>query len=122
MNSSVSSAASRRFELGVDNTGLPATVIIARTWPSPGSVISSASAATGYSPMISGRLRTRVWPRPVLKPGPVPDWPRVLAPPATGIANIAPPGLSKLPVRMLMTSMSHDAVVPNSVVVVPIRP
>ena len=55
-------------------------------------------------------------------PFPVARDPRVVAPPATGIANIAPPGRSRLPVAMLTTSISQDAVVPNSVTVVPIRP
>ena len=33
-----------------------------------------------------------------------------------------PPGRSRLPLRMLTASISHDAVEPNSVVVVPMRP
>lgn len=32
---------------GVDNTGLPATVISALSWPSPGVAISSAMQDTG---------------------------------------------------------------------------
>ena len=87
-----------------------------------GQVISSANADTGYSPITSGRPRTTVAPRPVRNPPPTPRWPRVVAPPATGMANIAPPRRSRLPVTMFTTSMSHDANVPNSVVVVPIRP
>ncbi len=48
--------------------------------------------------------------------------PRVLAPPAAGRENMAPPGRSRLPVSALTTSTSHDVSVPNRAVVVPIRP
>ena len=74
--------------------------------------------------MTSGYPLTLVFPppRPIRKPEPLPEVPRVVGPPNTGLANIAPPTLSKLPVRVLTTSTSQLAVVPNSVVVVPIRP
>ena len=104
------------------STGLPATVMSARMRSSPAPVISSASAAAGYSPITSGRPRTLVAPRPTVKPLPRPGVPRVEAPPATGVGNIAPPGRSRLPVTRLTTSISHDVTVPNSVVVVPMRP
>ena len=42
MKSSVSSAWARRGPLGLESTGLVATVNSARTWPSPGVSISSA--------------------------------------------------------------------------------
>ena len=44
MKSRDASARSSRPESGVESTGLPATVISARIWPSPGVSISSASA------------------------------------------------------------------------------
>ena len=47
---------------GVDSTGLPATVISARIWPSPGVAISSARHDTGTWPSTSGAPRTRVPP------------------------------------------------------------
>jgi hypothetical protein len=122
MNSSDSSAASRRPAFGVDTTGLPAIVMSARTCPSPGVSISSASVATGSSPRISPSPRTRDCQRPKDTPRPRPDSPRVFAPPVAGLVNIAPPGRSRLPVIALSTSTSHDAVVPNDCVVVPMRP
>jgi hypothetical protein len=42
--------------------------------------------------------------------------------PAAALVNMAPPGRSRFPVRALSTSTSHDVIVPNSAVVVPIRP
>ena len=57
MNSSCSSALPSRSLFGVETTGLPQTVISARTWPSPGVSISSARHATGSSPKISGEPR-----------------------------------------------------------------
>ena len=47
-------------------------------------------------------------------PRPVPGVPRVLAGPAAGLANMAPPGRSRLPVRMLSTSTSQLASVPKA--------
>ena len=120
--SSPSSARSIRAEFGVERAGLPASVISARTWPSPGTSISSASAATGSSPRLSGRPRTRVCQRPTVIPRPRPGSPALLRCPAAASGNMAPPGRSRLPVRTLSTSTSHDASVPNSCVVVPIRP
>ena len=54
---------------GVDSTGLPAMVTIARIWPSPGVSISSRITAAGSSPANSGMSRTRLrhtswWPGP----------------------------------------------------------
>ena len=122
MNSSASRARSSPRASGVETTGLPATVIRARTRPSPGVRISSARAATGNSLKCSARPRTRVWRRPNRAPRPRPAAPEVLAPPAAGVVNIAPPGRSRLPVSTLMTSTSQEASVPNSWVHVPMRP
>jgi hypothetical protein len=122
MKSSSSRAPASWSLLGVDRTGLPASVTSARIWPSPGVRISSASTDTGYSPITSGWPLTLLWPRPTVKPRPEPGLPRVVAPPATGVGNIDPPGRSRLPLSTLTTSINHDAVEPNSVVVVPMRP
>ena len=81
--------------------------------------ISSARVATGNSPRISGWLRTRLWRRPVMNPRPgLPVPGRLWA--ASG--NIDPPGESRLPVRAQITSVAHDASVPNATVLVPMRP
>ncbi len=64
MQSSPSSAASRRSPPGVERTGLPATVKSARIWPSPGVAISSARHETGTWPSTSDAPRTRVFQRP----------------------------------------------------------
>ena len=121
MNSSSAKDLASRSPFGVDKIGLPPTITIARIWPSPGVEISSAIAEAGYSPSTSGCLPTREWPRPVRKPLPEPPAPRVFPLPATGNGNIAPPTRSRLPVKIFTTSTSHEAVVPNAVVVVPIR-
>ena len=94
--------------------------------------ISSAKAAVGYSPSTLGKPRTRVRRRPgMLTPCPTPGVPSVDGPPAAGRANITPPGLSKEPIAILITSMSHEATVPmgnmtpsrlSPDVVVPMRP
>ena len=120
MKSSVASAASSRSLSGVDATGLPAIVISARTWPSPGVSISSARQTTGNSPKYSGNPRTRDARRPKRMPRPGAGG-LELAACAAGFVNIAPPGLSRFPVSTLQTSTSHDARVPNSAVHVPIR-
>ena len=65
MKSSPANAPSSRSPFGADSTGLPAIVMSARTWPSPGVSISSARVATGSSPLTSGRPRTRLCHRPV---------------------------------------------------------
>ena len=44
----------------MDSTGLPAAVIIARIWPSPGVSISSDMVTAGSSPPNSGSPRTRL--------------------------------------------------------------
>src|SRR3954451_7151164 len=82
MKSSCSSAAARRSELGVLTAGLPASVISARTWPSPGVSISSARHAAGSSPKTSPMPRTRLCQRPKAAPRPEPP-----APPAPGRAG-----------------------------------
>ncbi len=97
-------------------------MISARTWPAPGVWISSASTEAGSSPKTSSSPRTREAKRPVRTPRPRPGSPLVFGEPAAGSGNIAPPGRSRLPVRTLSTSTSHEAVVPKAVVVVPIRP
>ena len=119
MNSSSRSAASSAAECGVESTGLPPTVTIARIWPSPGVVISSARPATGNSLRTSGYPRTRLWRRPMRKPRPRP-LPRPLSCGVSG--NIAPPGESRFPVTRLRASTAHAASVPKPTVCVPIRP
>ena len=108
--------------MGVLSAGLPATVTSARICPSPGVSISSARHATGSSPNTSFAPRTRLCQRPIEWPRPRPGSPLVFEAPAAARVNIAPPGRSRLPVRALTTSTSRLAVVPNRVVVVPIRP
>ena len=122
MKSSEPSAAWSRSLLGVETTGLPAIVISARTWPSPGVSISSARQATGSSPNTSARPRTRLANRPIRAPRPRPGVPAALEWPAAPSGNIAPPARSRLPVSRLSTSTSQLATVPNSWVQVPIRP
>ena len=56
---------SSRPASGVVSAGLPAIVSRARTCPVPDVSISSASVATGSSPIASGRPRTRLCQRPV---------------------------------------------------------
>src|SRR3954463_3367054 len=53
-----------RAEFGAERAGLPDTVKSARICPSPGVSISSARQATGSSPKLSGRPRTRPRRRP----------------------------------------------------------
>jgi hypothetical protein len=55
-------------------------------------------------------------------PRPLPAVEPIGPPPVAGRLNIIPPSTSRLPVRMLTTSTSQDASVPNSWVQVPIRP
>ena len=64
MKSSSSTAASSAAESGVETSGLPAIVTRARTWPSPGVVISSARPATGSSPNDSGSAADAARPAP----------------------------------------------------------
>ena len=93
MNSRLAKARSRRRPFGVDETGLPAIVSIARTWPSPGVSISSAIEAAGSSPLKTLRPETRalkVPNPPGLVPGPVIG--------TAGAVSIAPPTASRLPV------------------------
>ena len=120
MKSTPSSARLSRSPSGADSTGLPAMVITALIWPSPGVSISSASAAAGSSDRASGWPETRLCQRPVRKPRPGRGGRGADAVGESG--NMAPPGRSRLPVRMLRTSTSQLARVPNSTVDVPIRP
>ena len=68
MHSSPGSAASRRAASGADSTGLPAMVMSALIWPSPGVAISSARQESGNCPSTSGAPRTRLSQRPNSKP------------------------------------------------------
>ena len=99
MKSSVSTAASSAAASGVETQGLPATVTSARTWPSPGVVISSARPTTGSSPNTSGRPPTRLAQRPIRTPRPTGPEPEELRWPTAASGNIAPPSRSRLPVR-----------------------
>ncbi|SST10286.1 Uncharacterised protein [Acinetobacter baumannii] len=116
MNSRPSRACSSRLPLGVDSTGLPATVTSARTCPSPSPRISSANAATGSSPPYSGSPETRLRQRP--------KWPpEVLATRSrAGEVHSAPPTRSRLPVTRLISCTSHWQSVPKAWVETPIRP
>ena len=110
MKSSVPSAASSRPAFGVLSTGLPAIVSSARTWPWPGVSISSASARDGQlaeRPRAAPRTRLACRGRP--RAAAAPGAPVVFAAPAAGVANIAPPGRSRLPVSALRTSTSQLA-------------
>jgi hypothetical protein len=108
--------------LGVDTSGLPASVTRARTWPSPGVSISSARHETGSSPNISGSPRTRLSQRPSRTPRPLPPLPDEFFCATAARANITPPSRSRFPVSTFSTSTSHEASVPNSCVQVPTRP
>ena len=96
---------------------MPARVSRARTCPSPGVVISSASADTGSSPPKPGSPRTRLRLR---ESPPGPRMPRPTMSTA-GVVNIVPPGRSRLPVTMLSTWVAHWASTPNCCVDAPIR-
>ena len=112
-------ALSRRLLLGFEITGLAAMVSNARTCPSPGVSISSASVATGNSPMTSGNPFARLFQRPVLNPLPLEGMPTGSW---AGMGNMAPPSLSIFPVKIFNTSTSQFARVPNCVTQVPMRP
>ena len=90
----------------------------ARTRPSPGVLISSASADTGSSPPNDGRPRTRErrFPKP-----PGPSTPRPMRSTA-GVVSMVPPGRSRLPVRMLIVCTAHWQTTPWAWVETPIRP
>ncbi len=83
---------------------------------------------TGTWPSTSGAPRTRLCQRPNQTPSLLPGWPgstgvgRMPRVQFTGLGNISPPGTSKLPVRMLTTSTSQLASVPNSWLHKPMRP
>ncbi|MNF98179.1 hypothetical protein D3C84_810330 [compost metagenome] len=116
MNSSPSRACSSCRPLGVDSTGLPATVTSARIWPSPSVSISSARADTGNSPEYSGRPDTRLCQRLKCPP-------EVVATRSTaGSVHSAPPTRSRLPVTRLITWINQWHSVPNAWVDTPIRP
>jgi hypothetical protein len=120
MKSTVSNASLNRGPSGADSTGLPAMVMTARTCPSPGVSISSASATAGISESTSGWPDTLLRQRPVANPRPGRGGRG--AEPIGGLANMTPPARSRLPVRMLTTSTSQLVRVPNSTVEVPMRP
>ncbi|MCY1361131.1 hypothetical protein D9M69_477880 [compost metagenome] len=102
--------------MGVDRTGLPATVTSARTCPSPGVSISSARAATGNSPPYSGRPDTRLCQRLKCPP-------EVAATRSTaGSVQSTPPTRSILPVTRLINWISHWQRLPNAWVETPMRP
>jgi hypothetical protein len=81
---------------GVDNTGLPATVISALIWPSPGVAISSARQDTGTWPSTSLAPRTRVRYLPNSgAPSSNPGIGCTVTDQAAGNGNMLPPGTSK---------------------------
>ncbi len=122
MHSSSGSAASRRAASGADSTGLPAMVMSALIWPSPGVAISSARQETGNWPSTSGAPRTRLRQRPNSKPSANSGGVSEVSDQAMGFANIEPPSRSRFPVSTFSTSTSQEARVPNSWVQVPMRP
>lgn len=91
-----------------------------RIRPSPGVSISSARAAMGSSLLASAWPLTRLCQRPTVKPLPGPAGRGVRSVAESG--KRAPPGRSRLPVRMFSTSTSQLASVPCSTVQLPIRP
>ena len=95
------------------------SVIIARTWPGPGVSISSPIVDDGISPSTSGWPLTRLFQRPISKPLPRGS---PASSGAAGVANIAPPGRSRLPVSTFTRSTAQLASVPNSCTQVPSRP
>ena len=106
----------------VTQLDLPENVTSARTRPGPSVAISSARTPTESSPSTSGRPLTRDRQRPTSTPEPVPGSPLNVGPPVAGVANMAPPGRSRLPVSTLSTSTSQLVAVPKACVVVPQRP
>jgi hypothetical protein len=122
MHSRSGSAASSLEASGAEITGLPAIVISARMRPSPGVVISSARQDMGTWPKTSGAPRTRLRQRPNTKPSANSGDGSVARGHAIGLANIDPPGRSRLPVSTFSTSIAQEARVPNSWLHVPIRP
>ncbi|MCW2813963.1 MAG: hypothetical protein JWN84_1418 [Nocardioides sp.] len=118
MKSSESNASASPRPSGVESTGLPATVTIACTWPSPGSRISSAITDAGSSPANSGTSRTRLRQRS-WRPGPAMRRPTVST---AGSVNIEPPGESKWPESRLRQWIAHWHRVPKPWVETPIRP
>ncbi|MNT47147.1 hypothetical protein D3C72_1838400 [compost metagenome] len=116
MNSRPPRARSSCRPLGVDSTGLPATVTSARTCPSPSTSISSARAATGNSPPYSGSPETRLCQTLKCPPD-------VLATRSTaGSVHRAPPTRSRLPVTRLINCTSQWHKVPKAWVETPMRP
>ena len=118
MKSRPSSACASPDPPGVESTGFPAMVTIARICPSPGVSISSRSTATGSSPPNSGAPRTRLrhtswWPGPTR--------PRSTTSIA-GSGSSTPPSRSKFPVSRFSSWIAHWATEPNPCVDTPIRP
>jgi hypothetical protein len=99
MKSSSCSARLKRSPLGADSTGLVATVISARTWPSPGVSISSARQVMGNSPITSGApADAGVAKRPVLTPRPLPGLPCGVAGKRGGLGKQGAARVSRWPV------------------------
>ena len=108
---------------GVDSTGLPATVISARIWPSPGVSISSARHTTGQLAVDLGQAaHPRACAARTARRGPCRGVPPVLALPVGGLGEHRAAGPVEVAGEHVSTSTSHDASVPNSCVHVPMRP
>ena len=121
--SSCSIAWPRRLPPGEDSTGLPAYTTIARTWPSPGVVISSTRPATGNSPFMSGWPLTRWRAVRCLPATPTAEPSLSTVPTSTGgLGNIAPPGTSRFPVTAFSTLISQCVSEPVCCWQTPTRP
>ena len=83
-------------------------MISARILPSPGVVISSARHANGSCPITSCAPDTLDPYRPVVTPTPEPGAPLVFDANAGAQGNITPPGRSRLPVSVLITSINQQ--------------
>ena len=90
---------------------------LARACPSPRPCTTAGQLAEGLG-QLAHPARAAVQAHLAAERG----LPRVLLAPAAAVVNMAPPGRSRLPVSTLSTSTSHDVRVPNSAVVVPMRP
>ena len=117
MKSSVPNASSSLRPFGVDSTGLPATVTIARIWPSPGVTISSAIVDDRQLAAELGQPADPALPHAEV----------ATAEHRSGAfdrrrGNIVPPGRSRLPVMMLSTWIAHWQIAPNCCVDTPTRP
>ena len=122
MQSSIGRASSSWAESGALMTGLAAMVMRPCSWPSPGVAISSARHEHGTWPSTSGAPRTRLVQRPNSGSPITLVSAFQTSGSAIGLPNIIPPSTSKWPVRMLTTSTSQEARVPNSWLQRPMRP